>query len=226
MSPAQLLWPIAVVIIVCLFRRDLSSILKRLKKGKVFGQELELESQITEFERVTLRAVDQVEVEGSNVSPHLRRDAATNADSPGDMIRDAPMFERAQKQLLEDEARISEIEDQVLEYAIKDPQLGVMKLGAVLEKEIRLVTKTLGTRHDAPLFEVLNDLRDRVPAEVLNSLTIFWDVRNKVTHSAADDDAAVRVLDIGLKLLRTFRKIRYLSMTPSHFAQSKQQKHG
>jgi hypothetical protein len=42
---AALLWPLLAFVILFLFRREIRDILRKVKRGKFFGQELELDSQ-------------------------------------------------------------------------------------------------------------------------------------------------------------------------------------
>ena len=43
---ASLLWPIVTLIIVLVFRSDLAALLKRVRKGKILGQEMELDPMV------------------------------------------------------------------------------------------------------------------------------------------------------------------------------------
>ncbi|MBL8271207.1 hypothetical protein [Steroidobacter sp.] len=45
----HLAWPVGLFGTLCLFRREISNILQRLRKGKLFGQEIELESLIEDL---------------------------------------------------------------------------------------------------------------------------------------------------------------------------------
>jgi len=57
---SQLLWPILIFLLTLLFRKEISGILKRLKKGKIFGQEVELDIEISEFKNITKRASESI----------------------------------------------------------------------------------------------------------------------------------------------------------------------
>jgi hypothetical protein len=43
---AALLWPLLVLVVVFLFRREIRDILRKVKRGKILGQELEIETQL------------------------------------------------------------------------------------------------------------------------------------------------------------------------------------
>ena len=57
---AKLLWPLITIIIILLFRNDLSAILKRLRKGKLFGQEIELDPYVEEFKKTVEQAQEEM----------------------------------------------------------------------------------------------------------------------------------------------------------------------
>lgn len=59
-SLAEASWPIAVVFLVLRFESEIRNIFKRIKKGKFFGQEFELE--IDEFQNITEQAFEKLEV--------------------------------------------------------------------------------------------------------------------------------------------------------------------
>lgn len=55
-SISHLLWPIVVLVCIIIFKNEISSLLTRIKKGKFFGQELELNNEIEKFETITEQA--------------------------------------------------------------------------------------------------------------------------------------------------------------------------
>ena len=59
-SISHLLWPIVVLVCIIIFKKEISSLLTRIKKGKFFGQELELNNEIEKFETITEQALKTV----------------------------------------------------------------------------------------------------------------------------------------------------------------------
>ena len=59
---SHLLWPVAFIVCVFIFKNEISEILKRIKKGKILGQELELEREISEFKSATEIASQSIPV--------------------------------------------------------------------------------------------------------------------------------------------------------------------
>ena len=48
---AKLLWPIIALVIILIFRKDIAALLTRVRKGKLFGQEVELDPSMDEFRK-------------------------------------------------------------------------------------------------------------------------------------------------------------------------------
>ncbi len=115
-----------------------------------------------------------------------------------------------------------EEKDQILDTDIKEalraaeinPGIGIMRLSSLIEKDIRIIANSFGDfstnrkmsvrRH----FQLLVD-KGRLPKHTTESLKIFWNLRNHIVHGHEEQDThnVLRVLDIGLNLLRTIRSI-------------------
>lgn len=197
----QVLWPLVLAIAVMIFRSDLSSILKRLKKGKLLGQEVELDPQIAAFERSTEEAVKEVDALGQE-----KQSAAVVAQAPS-------ATEGNDRPELADPvaAETAREEETILKYAAADPPIAVMKLGSLLEKELRLLAKVYGIDSARMPVRRLMDalLQKGFPAQLIESLRTFWNVRNSVVHGE-DSSGALRILDTGLTLWRTLRELNEL----------------
>ena len=182
---AQLLWPIVTISVILVFRSDIASLLRRVRKGKLFGQEMELDPAVNEFRKVVEESKE--EIPESSVA--------------------AEQYEKEVQELDRDER-------EVLEAAKVNPELGVMKLSSILERETRVLAGSLGhlsqrSRASAPqLFRHLI-AKGYLPAHTTKSLQIFWELRNQIVHGHGDYDVrnALKVLDIGLDLLRTIKSI-------------------
>lgn len=182
---AQILWPIVALIIALVFRRDIAALLRRVRKGKLFGQEMELDPVVTEFRKAVQEA--QGEIPESSVGQE--------------------QFEKETKELDRDER-------EVLEAAKINSELGVIRLSSILEREVRVLAGSLGqlgqrSRSAATqLFRVLVE-KGYLPAHTTKSLQIFWELRNQIVHghTPKEDRNVLKVLDIGLVLLRTIKSI-------------------
>lgn len=182
---AHFLWPIVTLIIVLVFRSDITGLLRRIRKGKLFGQEMELDPVVTEFRKAVEEA--QEEIPESKVA---RED-----------------FQKEAQQIDRDER-------EVIEAAKVNPELGIIKLSSVLEREIRILAGSLGQLNEhrrspaTQLFRLLVD-KGYLPGHTTKSLQIFWELRNQIVHghSPKDERNVLKVLDLGLVLLKTIKSI-------------------
>lgn len=181
---ASLLWPIVTLVIVLVFRSDLAALLKRVRKGKIFGQEMELDPNVAEFQKAVSEA--QEEIPESDV-------------------------EEAQYQKESDE--IDESIKEVFRAANASPELGIIKLSTILEREIRILAGSLGQapQRRMPAIQLFRVLVEKgyLPQHTTKSLQIFWDLRNKIVHGHEKEVErnTIKVLDIGLVLLKTIKSI-------------------
>ena len=182
---AQLLWPIGILVIVLIFRRDIAAFLRRVRKEKLFGQEMELNPAVTEFREAVEEAQEEI---------------------PESWVAEE-QYEKEVQQLDRDER-------EVLEAAKVNPELGVIKLSSILEREIRVLAGSLGQlehRSRSPVTQLFRVLVDKgyLPAHTTKSLQIFWELRNQIVHGHAPQDErnVLKVLDIGLVLLKTIKSI-------------------
>ena len=182
---AKILWPLITIIVILLFRNELSAILKRLRKGKLFGQEMELDPYVEEFKKTVEEAQEEIpdsEVEGAQYDKEIKE---TDKD-----IRE------------------------VLDAAKKSPELGVIKLSSILEREIRTLAGSLGqttSKHRLSSVNLFRRLVEKgyLPQHTTKSLQIFWELRNQIVHGyePKNERNVLKVLDIGLILLKTIKSI-------------------
>jgi len=182
---ATLLWPIATLIVILVFRKDLTALLARVRKGKLFGQELELDPAILELQQ-SVREAEQ--------------ELPEPAEEPQELLQRVDELDRDSKE--------------VLDVAARDPELGIVKLALKLEREVRLLAGSLGQleqKRHVSLLQVFSVLVEKgyVPKHTAESLHNFWELRNRIVHGRGDesDKNIRRVLDSGLVLLKTIRSI-------------------
>lgn len=181
---ASLLWPIVTLIIVFAFKNDLTDLLKRFRKGKIFGQEMELDPNIIEFNKVVKEAQEEI-----------------------------PESEKSPEQHEKDELETDHVINDIIEIAKANPELGLIKLSSVLEREIRLLVSSLGAiprnRVSAiQLFEILIK-KGYLPPNTTKSIKIFWNLRNEIVHGYIGNDERniIQVIDSGIVLLKTIKSI-------------------
>lgn len=181
-----MMWPLVVVTGLVLFRREISDVLHRVRRGKVLGQEVELDAAVTalvrdagRLEAMPLAVVPTAEPEEVTASP---------TDSSVDM----------------------EIEE-VLSLAAMNPRLAVMQLSVAIERETRWLLAATGhlqqVERATSLGGMVAALRQTsllAPA-VLDVMAVFADVRNRVVHGAADlpERDVLRAVDAGFAILRS-----------------------
>jgi hypothetical protein len=182
---SRLLWPIVTIIVVFLFRSDITALLTRVRKGKLFGQELELDPNVSDFQRTVKEAEQEVPEISSDKEDYDKKTEKLDSD-------------------IHEVLKASEI----------NPEIGILRLSTLLEKDIRIIAASLGDiesdRKASAIrqFQVLLN-RKRLPRHTSESLKIFWDLRNRIVHGHGKHDKhdILRILDIGLNLLKTIRSI-------------------
>jgi len=183
---ASLAWPAAALIIAYWFRFEIRALLARIRKGKGFGIEFELDE---------LRD----KTEAAEVKAQLSPEAGRQEDQTSHV--QATVAEQA------------EIEE-VLRESARSPRLGLMLLASKIERasrdliEMRQMGSTL--RRPRTLRETINRLvaEELIPAEAEEALYLFYDVRNRIVHGRdADDDEVARAIDSGSRLLRLLLRI-------------------
>jgi hypothetical protein len=189
---AALLWPVLGFAIVFLFKGQIRELLHRLKKGKLFGQELELEASL---ERLNASATAAASELGKLPETEHGRD-----DSP---------------QQADDESKL-------ISLAATSPKTALLELSSLLEREARNVLAATGHlrgRTNVPLRDTIAemDANRSLPAHVSGSLKQFWEVRNRIVHGhGATEDDVLSALDSGMAILRALRAIPRETHTVIH----------
>lgn len=185
------MWPIVVFAIVLVFRADISSLLKRIRKGKVLGQEVELDPEVKEFKKTVEEAGEEI--------PVLPKDEEESEQAVLEFDRDTK---------------------EVLDAASVNPELGIMKLSSLLEREIRALAASRGILEKTMRISFLGLFDSLVSAGLLpkhtsESIRTFWRLRNEIVHGKKVEPArnTVIFLDVGLNLLETVRSIPRQTIT-------------
>jgi hypothetical protein len=176
---ASLTWPIVALAIVNWFRPEIRSVLLRIRKGKLLGQEFEL----AELEAKTVAAEERAEQQvASGGVP-----ATPGTGSPG-VVDDAI--------------------EEVLREAARSPKLGLMLLSTKIERAIRVLiadtpyNRLRSAMRPRAMAEALAS-GGQLSAETSQAVGLFLSVRNRIVHGEeADDDEIARAIDSGTRLLR------------------------
>ena len=192
---ASLLWPILTFTALYIFRQQLRDILARLKRGKLLGQEIELDKSLHELnESAQAAASDTPEIEQQVVE--------FRSTSP-------------------DRTTASGIERKILDEASRSPKVALILLSSELEREVRQLLASTGRLEDSrtPLIYAIQTFEKSglIPRHIVESVKSFYQIRNRLVHGhSATDDDIVRAIDSGLTILRTIQAIPYETNTVYH----------
>jgi hypothetical protein len=185
---ASLLWPLLGFVVVITFRKNLANLIERLRRGRLLGQEIELERPLAQLEVSVATAASAVESRQSEVPAPAPPKVPSATE--GDFV------------------------SKVLDEAAKSPSLGLILLSTGVERVVRdfayvvddeKASRTLSVR------QLVQRLGLQFSPEVQSALGLFWEVRNKLVHGrTATDEETVRAIDSGLVLLRA------VANTPRH----------
>jgi len=180
---ASLLWPIFTFILVFSFKRQIGNLLGRVKRGKLLGQEFELEDSLNKLEASAVAVAEEV--------------AALPAPSHEDTLRETG-----------DEDQIKSI----LSEAARSPKAALILLASEIEKEARRLLGSVGHLNGqryVPLSQAMETLSRQfggLPGHVVNSLKFFGEARNKIVHGGkTEDEEVLRAIDSGVTILKALQ---------------------
>jgi hypothetical protein len=185
---AALLWPVVLLLLLFSFRREFVRFIRRLKKARLFGQEVELGDELRELQRSVVEAQEETEA-----APPL----------PG------PVPPAAGIQL---PAGFDE-EIEVLNVAAQSPTAGLMLLSSLVERRVDALIQRFapgGGSTAVRLRQADKELTSlgHLPSSLTRSVDSFLHVRSRVVHGGeASADEVLRAIDVGLRLLRTLRAV-------------------
>lgn len=183
---AALLWPAFAFTALFMFKKELAHLLSRLKKGKLLGQEIELNESLEKLQQ----AAQGVEVEVAAL-PQPTPQPKTEAE----IIQDQSIAQR------------------IISEAAISPKAALISLAAELERLAREVLATTGQlrgRHFVPIQQAIDEVHKTygLAAHVPSSLHHFRDVRNRLIHKGeGTDEDILRAIDSGLSILRALQAV-------------------
>lgn len=194
---ATLLWPLFAFVIVYIYKGEIRDLMRRIKRGKVLGQELELE-----------KSLDKLAEEASAVAarvPELPAVSTHKEFTENDSIDQTVETSQVSRLLTEKTQSVQEI----LKLASVSPKLGLMQLSAEIDKVVRRHLAASGKldRHKGQLVKDIAALNASLPSDVVKVLDDFQNIRNKIVHYEASNDDILRAIDSGLTILRAINLI-------------------
>lgn len=184
---ASLAWPIFSFAVILIYRRDIGILITRLRRGKVLGQEFELEKSLDELD------------ESANLASVETPRAILTSDATDIQLSREREFA---KEL-----------DVLMEEASRSPKVALMILWSDMERELRQLLASMGLSAGVPrlpFYEMMGILNKRggLPASVKGSIRNFLNIRNRIVHGGeASQDDILRAIDSGLTILQTIRSI-------------------
>jgi hypothetical protein len=183
---AALLWPLVVLAALMLFKREIKQLLARIRKGKLFGQELELEASVKELEAKAVVAEKDV----AAVSLPTEHDDSLPRSSASDWERE------------------------VLVAASNSPRAAILLLASHIEKQVLDLLAMIGHSKNRPrralpqLFKE-HPLSSMFPSSVAESVALLWRIRNAVAHGGGSggvsDEEVLSAVDSGITIGRAIQ---------------------
>lgn len=175
---SNLLWPLLVLLIVLLFKEQISSILSRLKKGKIFGQEIELEDELKELDKATNAAKQEIVVEDKD-----KKDNKLNI-------------------------QYTEIEKIIKLASLNPESAIINLAILIEKQLINIVAAWGGSSsvRSVSVMKILQNLETHkaIPSNLIISIRNFWKIRNRIVHSFEhiSKRELLSFVDSGLAILR------------------------
>lgn len=183
-SIASILWPTLMFVILLMFRKQIGDLIARLRKGKLLGQEFELDESLDRLERVAVTVAEEVAA-----LPTTAEDIAPEQPTTPDTLT-----------------------ADILREAVRSPKAALLLLASELEREARQLLASGGHLKEekfVPLSQALGMLQKQfggLPGHISGSLKLFWEVRNRLVHGGrADDGEILRAIDSGITILKALR---------------------
>lgn len=184
----SLLWPIFAFTVFWSYKEEFRTLLRRLRRGKLLGQEVELEESLVALEASAKQAI--IEVATSSAEP-----SAGQNTIPGSTQEDTAV-------------------EKITQLAAQSPKAALLVLAADMERELRVLLANTGWHGGRRVvglkqgFNMLLRETEALPPHVGGSVRLFADMRSRLVHGvAATDDDVLRALDSGLTILKALRAI-------------------
>lgn len=216
---AELALPTYAFVLLWRHQRELPRLLRRLRKGKIFGQELELDQELDELRANTLQATAEGKLPQPQDSGTSSEREAMIEEQVDDVIENEPAPDDAVTRSLE--RRPSAITRKVLEVAAASPRAALGLLSAEIEGALRELLQSAGDPQPPisppKAAELLRDYR-LIPSELVQAIRSFWRVRNLIVHGGEAEEAEIlRAIDSGLQIFQSVRAVSPSSVALARF---------
>ena len=196
---AALLWAIFAFTALFVLRPEINRALGRLRKGEILRQKFELGDELVKLENSATAAAQEVQ--------ELPRSINIETATGHFLVVGEGATANANR-----EEKFDATIKSILQQATNAPKIALITLAAELEKKARQALATRGLlrgRPVVPISQALNELHQYgFPPNLLGSLRLFSEVRNKIVHgAAATDDDALGALDSGVTILRALNAL-------------------
>lgn len=181
---AALLWPLFAFTALFVFRSQIVDLASRLKKGKLLGQEIELNE--------SLKRLDQSAISVEREVAALPAPTAETS-TPEEQVQEANIVRN------------------IASEATGSPKAALILLASELEKLAREILATTGHlqgRRYIPVTQAITELDQKfgLPRHIPSSLKFFWEARNRLIHGGeGTDEDILRAVDSGLTILKALQ---------------------
>lgn len=181
---AALLWPIFAFTALFVFRSQIADIARRLKKGKLLGQEIELNESLNRLDESAISIEKSVAALPAQVT---------------------------ESQNQEELAREEGVIEVIVSEAARSPKVALIHLASELEKLSRQLLASTGHLNGRRYISISQaiaelDAKFGLPRHVPSSLKFFWEARNRLIHGGeGTDEDILRAIDSGLTILRALQ---------------------
>lgn len=191
------LWPLVAIFLAVLFKGEVSSIVRRIKSGKVFGNEFVLGEELDRLAETVETATKEIPNPPSTITADGAEESRFKA--------------------------IEKDEEKVISLASENPELGIILLARKIEEEMRrllAISGHLGGQHSISYHDMAEYLGKNaaVSENLRKSIELFWGIRNKIVHGHRDirQEELIRTIDIGLTVLSAIRALPYSKSVVVH----------
>jgi hypothetical protein len=179
---ATLLWPLFAFTTLFLFRSEITDIARRLKKGKLLGQEIELNESLDLLDKSAL-SIEQ------------------NVTSFPEQINEKNQIlgERIIEEIISEAARSPKVALIHLASELEKIARQILASSGFLQGRSHITF----SKAIAELNEIYG-----LPRHIPNSLNFFWEARNRLIHKGeGTDEDILRAIDSGLTILKALQAI-------------------
>ncbi|MGB7296561.1 MAG: hypothetical protein WBC70_13320 [Candidatus Aminicenantales bacterium] len=178
---ARLAVPLVVLIVILIFKKEISGLLKRIVKGKILGQEFEFDQRLEMLKEHISEGQKEILIQGDMLKKGIPKQEEVN------------ILEKAKDQPLEALARIRNlVEQELVDLMAAKGFSQYLESGFSFHKAITLLQN-----------------RENITKSTANSLRQFYDLTNNILRAQIEtsEDELIRLIDLGSMLLNLIRAI-------------------